>query len=148
MVLNLLIGMGTMVACLLLQAYLLVLAIRYYAQHEQWLASSKFGSSLIVLITVMLLLVIGNLVQIAMWAWVFILIEEFDTFNSAFYHSSVNFATLGYGDIVMSERHRLLGPLESVNGVIMIGVSTAALTWAIQDVIKRSAVVLNPSTHQ
>jgi hypothetical protein len=53
------------------------------------------------------------------------------------YHSAVNFATLGYGDIVMSEKHRILGPMESINGVLMIGVSTAALTAAFQDVIKR-----------
>ena len=63
---------------------------------------------------------------------------EFETFAEAYYHSAVNFATLGYGDIVMTERHRLLGPLESVNGVLMIGVSTAALMSAFQDAIKRT----------
>ena len=56
----------------------------------------------------------------------------------AFYHSSVNFATLGYGDVVMSAKHKLLGPLEAVNGALMIGVSTGALMAAFQDATKRA----------
>jgi hypothetical protein len=36
----------------------------------------------------------------------------------------------------MSERWRLLGPLEATNGVLMIGVSTAVMTAAIMDVVK------------
>jgi len=51
----------------------------------------------------------------------------------------VNFATLGYGDIVMSEKHKLLGPLESINGVLMIGVSSAALLATFQHTLKKMA---------
>ena len=61
---------------------------------------------------------------------------EFDDFSTALYHSGVNFVTLGYGDIVMSERWRLLGPLEGANGILMFGVSTAVMTAAVMDVIK------------
>ena len=57
---------------------------------------------------------------------------------TALYFSAVNFATLGYGDIVMSERWRLLGPLEAANGILMFGVSTAVMTAAVMDVIKSS----------
>ena len=48
----------------------------------------------------------------------------------------MNFATLGYGDIVMTERNRLLGPIEAINGVLMVGVSTAALLATFQHAIK------------
>ena len=41
MLLNLLIGLSTMAACLLLQAGLLVLAIRYYLLHIRQLAASS-----------------------------------------------------------------------------------------------------------
>jgi hypothetical protein len=54
------------------------------------------------------------------------------------YYSAVNFATLGYGDIVMSERYRFLGPLEVINGVLMIGVSTAALMTSFQDALRKT----------
>ena len=50
----------------------------------------------------------------------------------------MNFATLGYGDIVMSPEHQLLGPLEAINGVLMIGVSSAALMSAFQDSLRQT----------
>ena len=38
----------------------------------------------------------------------------------------------------MSEKHKLLGPLESINGVLMVGVSTAVLTSLIQETMKKA----------
>ena len=48
-------------------------------------------------------------------------------YATAFYHSAVNFTTLGYGDIVMPSVWRLLGPLEAANGVLMFGLSASAM---------------------
>ncbi len=138
MLLNLLLGLSTMAACLLLQSLLFASAIRYYSRHDDLVQSPSFVASLVVISGVMLLLVVGNLIQIGIWALLFQLAGEFQRFDEAFYHSAVNFATLGYGDIVMSEKYRLLGPVEAVNGVLMIGISTAALTAAFQDAIKKT----------
>ncbi|MNC72665.1 Ion channel [compost metagenome] len=66
------------------------------------------------------------------------LIGEFDDYTTAVYHSGVNFATLGYGDMVMSPSWRLLGPMEAANGILMFGVSTAVMTAAVMDVIKHT----------
>ena len=76
--------------------------------------------------------------QVGIWALLFLLLGEFQAFSEAYYHSMVNFATLGYGDFVMSEEHKLLGPLEAVNGVIMIGLSSAMLLTAFQDAMKQT----------
>jgi len=138
MLTNLLIGLPTMVLCLFLQLLLLLATMRYYRGKHSLVADPSLWSSVKVLSGVMLLLVIGNMSQIAIWALVFILLGEFQSFDSAFYHSAVNFATLGYGDFVMSEEHKLLGPLEALNGVLMIGVSTAVLMSAFQDAIKKT----------
>ena len=62
---------------------------------------------------------------IAVWGELFVSCGEFVDFPTAFYHSTVNFATLGYGDIIMSPRWRLLGALEGVAGMLMFGVSAA-----------------------
>ncbi|HSV08446.1 MAG TPA: potassium channel family protein [Candidatus Binatus sp.] len=75
----------------------------------------------------LLIMVAAQLVQIAAWAALFVACREFDDFSTAFYHSAVNFTTLGYGDIVMSPSWKLLGPLEAVAGMLMFGVSTAGL---------------------
>ncbi|MFL1405297.1 ion channel [Marinobacter sp. M1N3S26] len=138
MLINLIIGLSTMTACLLLQAILLVLAIRYYIGHIGLATTSSSWSMLRVICAFMVMLVLGNLLQCTIWALVFMVLGEFEALSEAVYHSAVNFATLGYGDIVMSERHRLLGPIEAINGVIMIGVSTAALMTALQHSLKES----------
>ena len=127
-----------MVSCLLLQSLLLLVAVRYYVRHDYLVNSPSFVSSVVVVNGVMLLLVIGNLGQAAIWALLFEALGEFDDYGTAFYHSLVNFATLGYGDIVMSDERRLLGPLQAINGVVMIGVSTAALMATVQDAARKT----------
>jgi hypothetical protein len=138
MLLNLLIGLPTMALCLLLQSALLSITIRYYARHGSLVNSPSPWSTLVVLNCVMTLLVLGNLAQVTTWAVVFRMLGEFQELSVAVYHSAVNFATLGYGDIIMSKRHRLLGPLEAINGVLMIGVSSAVLITTFQDAIRKT----------
>jgi len=88
---------------------------------------APFWGGAAVLGTALLGLLATALAQIALWAAAFVLCGEFADFEDAFYHSAVNFTTLGYGDIVMSRRWRLLGPLEAVNGSLMLGLSAALL---------------------
>lgn len=135
---NFLFGLPVMAFCLLLQTVLLVVAFRFYYREERLLDNDSFWSSMAVITGVMMLLVVGNLGQIAVWAWLFELLGEFDQYHIAFYHSAVNFSSLGYGDIVMSEKHRLLGGFEALNGVLMVGVSTAAMMTTFQDAIRRA----------
>jgi hypothetical protein len=138
MLINLLLGFLTISACLLMQSMLLLAAMRYYHRHQYLVDSPSFVASMAVINSVLLLLVLGNLAQVAIWALVFQWLGEFERFADAFYHSAVNFATLGYGDIVMSAEHRLLGAIEAINGVLMIGISTAALMATFQDAISKT----------
>lgn len=135
---NFLLGIPMMIVCLLLQALLISAAIDYYKRKKQALKSRTFWATTGVITGVMMLLTAGNLAQVAVWALLFRLLGEFPQYGDAFYHSAVNFATLGYGDIVMSARHKLLGPLEAMNGALMIGASTATLIVAFQDSMQRT----------
>ena len=78
---------------------------------------------------------VAHLIEIALWAVLFILSGEFKEFGIAYYHSAVNYSTLGYGDIVMSPAWKLLGPLEAADGALMFGVSTAMIFAVIQRLI-------------
>ena len=135
---NFLIGFSTMAACLILQAALVTTALRYYIGHSRRTESDQAWRTLIALIIIMTLLVLGNVAQLFIWAFVFVYLGEFETLKTAVYHSAVNFATLGYGDFIMSERYRLLGPLEAINGALMIGVSTAVLIASLQDALRKA----------
>lgn len=53
---------------------------------------------------------LGNFIQIAIWAALFLLLGGFADFATAAYHYGVNLTSPGYGDIVMSEGWRMLGP--------------------------------------
>jgi hypothetical protein len=76
---------------------------------------------------IMIILFIGHMAQAAVWAALFRYLGEFGDYATAFYHSLVNFASLGYGDIVMSEEWRLLGAIEASAGVLMFGLSAGAM---------------------
>ncbi len=49
------------------------------------------------------------------------------SWNSAFYFSATSYSTVGYGDVVLPVKWRLLGPLESMMGVLMCGISVSLL---------------------
>jgi hypothetical protein len=78
----------------------------------------------------------AHLVEIALWAVLFIVCGEFPGFGVAYYHSAVNYTTLGYGDLVMTASWRLLGPLEAADGMLMFGVSTALIFALTQRLIQ------------
>jgi hypothetical protein len=69
----------------------------------------------------------AHLTQIALWAAALRLCGVISTWDTAFYLSAQNYTALGYGDIPLPERWRLLGPLEAVNGLLFFGLSTAVL---------------------
>ena len=129
-------GLPVIVFCMVLQATFAAKSMKYYARITAARRGPSQWRDTAMLSTVMLLTLIGNLAQISIWAGLFMLLDQFDDFSTAFYHSCVNFVTLGYGDIVMDARWRLLGPLEGANGILMFGVSTAVMTAAVMDVIK------------
>ena len=130
-------GLGIMFICLILQALLITVAVQFYARH-QGPGKPTFVGTVTLIGSVMVVLVVGNFLQIGVWGAVFVQLGEFEDLNTAFYHSAVNFATLGYGDIVMSEAHRVLGPVQAINGVLMVGVSTSVLMTALQDAVRRT----------
>jgi len=69
------------------------------------------------------------------------------SWESAFYFSASSYATVGYGDVVLPSKWRLLGPLESMVGMLMSGVSIGLLFAAVTHLIDgepRSRLPLHP----
>ena len=128
---------------MVIQVAAVVLMLRFlFKQLAEGRLRPSFRSDAGILIGVLLVLFAGHLVQIAVWALLFMQLGEFDQFDAAYYHSTVNFATLGYGDIVMGERWRLLGALQAASGVLMFGLSTGALFATMSQLFERRAASL------
>jgi hypothetical protein len=139
MLINLLLGCATVFISMGIQVTVVVYMVRYLLKimsHEDR-NPEGFGFDTYVISMVLLMLFFGHLVQIAIWAGLFMYLDEFTDFMTAFYHSAVNFASLGYGDIVMTEKWRLLGALEASNGVLMFGLSAGTLLAVMTNLFAR-----------
>lgn len=99
-------------------------------------AGVRFWTDLTLVTNVTLLALAGHLLETGVCALVFDLCGEFLDFGAALYHSAVNYTTLGYGDLVMPARWRLLGSLEAADGMLMFGLSTAMIFAVVQLLIQ------------
>jgi voltage-gated potassium channel Kch len=66
------------------------------------------------------------------WAFAYLALGAIEGLEKALYFSMVTFTTLGYGEIVLEERWRLLASFEAANGIIMFGWTTAIVIAAVQ----------------
>jgi hypothetical protein len=137
MLANLFVGLPVMLLCLILQAAVTFWSIRFFViQSARMPARAGMVAQVGPLLAVMVATTLANFVQIVIWGLLFIVLGEFRTPFDAIYHSAVNFTSLGYGDVVMSTRWKLMGPLEAVNGILMLGMTSAALVAIMQHLIK------------
>jgi hypothetical protein len=100
-------------------------------------SGESFWKNVAIMIVVTLVIAAAHLTEIALWATAFRASGEIPTFEKALYFSSQNYTTLGYGDVILSDRWRLLGPLESINGLLLSGLSTAAMFAALSRLVSR-----------
>jgi hypothetical protein len=73
-----------------------------------------------------------SILEALLWAAAYVVLDELQNLEQAFYFSMVTFTTLGYGDIVLDERWRLLASFQAATGIIMFGWTTAILITVIQ----------------
>jgi voltage-gated potassium channel len=51
----------------------------------------------------------------------------FSTWEASFYFSAASYSTVGYGDVLLPRVWRVLGPIESITGILMSGMSVSGL---------------------
>jgi hypothetical protein len=138
MLIALSVGVPVMLLCLAIQASLTGVALQYYLRHIQVRgARMNMTGNIRLLMVVLLVLMLGNVLQITVWGLLFMLLGEFTEFYEAIYHAAVNYSSLGYGDFVMSKSWKILGPLEAVNGVLMCGMTAGVLMGVLQAQLKQ-----------
>jgi hypothetical protein len=83
---------------------------------------------------IVLLMFFVTLLEVLVWAATYMVLNAIQGFETALYFSMVSFTTLGYGDIVLQERWRLLASFEAANGIMMFGWTTAIVIAAVRHV--------------
>ena len=79
-----------------------------------------------------------HLFEILLWAGFYRWLC-FPSWESAFYFSASSYATVGYGDVVLPRIWRTLGPVESITGVLMCGLSASFLFAIVIRLFEREA---------
>jgi hypothetical protein len=72
-------------------------------------------------------LMVAHVAEVMTWSLADVILDVVPAGTDVLYFAFVNDTTLGYGDVVRSERWRLLGPIAAMNGVLLFGWSTAVI---------------------
>jgi voltage-gated potassium channel len=85
-----------------------------------------------------------HLLEILLWAGFYRWLC-FPSWESAFYFSASSYATVGYGDVVLPWMWRTLGPVESIIGVLMCGLSASFLFAIVSRLVDGEARASDPA---
>jgi hypothetical protein len=131
-------GASAIVSTVIIHALVVNVSIRF-VRRERRLGRTGVGFWLdfAIVSLALCLAAVAHLLEIGVWAVLFVVCGEFSAFGAAFYHSAVNYTTLGYGDVIMTPSWVLLGPLEAANGTLMFGVTTAMVFFLTQRLIQK-----------
>lgn len=131
------VSVGAFVVTIFIHALTVITTVKF-ARRQKMLghAGTGFWNDFLIVALAASFLLMAHLIEIAVWAVLFVICGEFSGLGTAYYHSAVNFTTLGYGDLIMTPSWRLFGPLEAANGMLLFGVSTAMVFAVIQRLIE------------
>ena len=96
-----------------------------------------------VLIIVFAMVITLHLIETAIWATFYFWNNHFSDFETALYFSLGTYSTIGYGDVVLPQRWRLLGGIEGISGVLLCGLS-GAFIFAVVNVIYQARIQQKP----
>ena len=80
------------------------------------------------------LLVAGHFAEVVVWARAYDLVGAAPPGTDLIYFAFGNYTTLGYGDVLPLPHWLLLGPMTALNGIMLIGWSTALII----EILRRS----------
>jgi hypothetical protein len=133
---QMLVGAAASLVNLIIHAVLLgvvVWTVRGIALRDDFVPSFLRYTIMIVLTGT--LLMAGHFVEVMVWAITYGLVGVAPASIQLIYLAFDNYTTLGYSELVAPEQWRLLRPMTALNGIMLIGWSTAVII----EILRRSA---------
>lgn len=99
-----------------------------------------------ILCTTAIVLLSLHIIEVIVWSFSYLLLvggNTFDTLEEAIYFSTVTFASLGYGDVVIEGSWRLLSAIQSMIGLLVFGWSSALLFAVVQAMLQEDEMDVN-----
>ena len=132
---QILVGVAIMVITILIHALGMSSALRWLMfAHSRNFHLAWFWIRSLVIAAMVVILFAAILLEATVWASVYVGLEAISEFEEAFYFSMVTYTTLGFGDVVLGDRWRLLSSFEAANGVIIFAWTTALIVVALRRV--------------
>jgi hypothetical protein len=131
-----LLGAGLVAITVAIHALGTTVLVRYLVSEFMNGAANWASRRMLAALTIAaLVLVFLHALEIMVWASVYkalVPAGELADFEAAVYFSFVTFTTLGYGDITLSDGYRLLSGIQALNGILLVGWSTALMFAVVQ----------------
>ena len=139
MIRQLLVGGAVSTVTIAIHALVMMVLIRI-AQLASARSRKRASQHLVlVMVPTVLVLMMTHTLEVFVWAIAYWLVDATPEGADRVYFAFVNFATLGYGDIVPLARWRLLGPITAMNGALLFGWSTAVIFEVLRRALREGS---------
>ncbi|WOE73888.1 potassium channel family protein [Alterisphingorhabdus coralli] len=121
---------GSLLICLtvIVEVFFIGMATQFVTRNAAWLKDGhRIWRFMVELVAVVFWLLISLVIGMWLWALTFLFLDIFQTLEKSLYFSIVSFTTLGFGDIIIGQKWRLLSGFSAANGLIMFSLTTAFL---------------------
>jgi hypothetical protein len=125
---SILVGGTTSLLNLIIHAILLAVVsrtVRRISMSDR--ATPELLQYTLVIVAVGSLLVAGHFLEVVLWAHTYDFVGAAPAGTDLVYFAFGNYTTLGYGDVVPVPEWHMLGPMTALNGIMLIGLSTALI---------------------
>jgi Ion channel len=134
MILQLLVGTGLMLACLLVAGVSFWMMEMFLLRVLPWFLREPHLPRLMFALMVIATWSLGT-VTFAVWIWAiaFRAMGLFQDIEQALYFALTSFTSLGYGDVLLPREWQLLGGMAAANGLLNFGLLTAFFVDALRN---------------
>jgi hypothetical protein len=114
---------------------------------QPWLTRAPHRPKLILVLCGTALWVLVQM-TLAVWIWALTMLALgiFNTLELSVYFALVAFTTLGFGDILLPVEWRLLGGMAALNGLLNIGLVTAAMVETLRQLRIQQIAIQSEAT--
>ena len=128
MVNQILAGGATSLVNLVIHALLMGVLVKFLlSQSDRGTGAPPFLAYTVIIVTTGSVLSAAHFVEVLLWAYTYAAVGAAPPGTDLVYFAFGNYTTLGYGDVLPLEHWRVIAPMTALNGIMLIGWSTALI---------------------
>lgn len=125
---QIIVGAAPSLTNLIIHAVLLAVVVRTVRElSTRGQARPAVLTDILIIVATGVLLVVGHFTEVLIWAGTYAIVGAAPPGTDLVYFAFSNYTTLGYGDVLPVTGWRLLAPMTALNGILLIGWSTALI---------------------